>query len=204
MITIEKSYPIPEFPFNDLEVVSHLLYYDGPILTHFKHDKFNYLSLWVDQDNTAYRWLIFKVSEKNLIKYLTQKLSLRELLLINDFVILTDIEGEDYKNNYSIQSKYLIDDYIPEEGTCIIEEIPKIYNPLLEMYSEKRKEKDFVELYQKIMEIENNRHLSFIKKHNCKNEKDLLELYQESMGQNASKIKAFLLEFLRKKERVNV
>jgi len=73
---------LENFWLTDLRRVADLIYYDGPILSHFKNNQGDdYLYCWSDADEIYNRWLIFRVSRQSLNKYLTRQLSLRELML---------------------------------------------------------------------------------------------------------------------------
>ena len=74
-----------------------LLYYDGPLLSHFideERPNDNYLYRWVDNDDDANRWLISKISIEELTDFFEGKLSLKNLLESNQTIILLDLDDE--------------------------------------------------------------------------------------------------------------
>lgn len=80
---------------NDLTKVSDLIYFDGPLLSHYVHKSGeNYLSYWVDCDDKFQRWLVFKVGITSLQQYVDKRLSLFNVIsqLDDGFVYLIDID----------------------------------------------------------------------------------------------------------------
>jgi len=64
-----------------LEKYEDLLYYDGPLLTHYVNLSINkhYLFHWVDNDSTHNRWLVIEVSVSHLFDYLSDKRTLYDI-----------------------------------------------------------------------------------------------------------------------------
>ncbi|MDB5015389.1 MAG: hypothetical protein JWQ84_221 [Mucilaginibacter sp.] len=124
------------FPYPDLNKVSDLIYYEGPILSHFVDKKGkNLLYLWVDNDSSRNRWLIFEIDKSSLINYLHKGISLRDLVLKNrsDFLLLADINeslGIEFSN--LIKKENLPEIYLPKEGSYFEFSIPQIYANSLE------------------------------------------------------------------------
>ncbi len=115
-----KSLQISNLGVN-LEKIGDLLYHEGPLLSLFK-DKNNsdnyYLYKWADNDENYNRWLVFHVNKEDLRRFFFQELSLKQLLLLNSFVFLIDID-----NNLNIE-QYLIvaqqelpSSYFPKENS---------------------------------------------------------------------------------------
>lgn len=128
-------------PFKGLNKISDLIFYDGPILSHFK-DKYgkDIIFYWVDFNNNYNRWLIFQVSEKNLYSYLLNHASLQQLFdsVENDVFYTAEI-GHDfnYENIHIIYKEDLNDKYYPEINSYFKSELPEVYNsPLLKKYEE--------------------------------------------------------------------
>lgn len=70
-----------EFHLTEYAKVSDLIYYDGPLLSHFVNaDGDNYLFLWVDTDDVVNRWIVLRVSLLSIQKYTKKKITLLELL----------------------------------------------------------------------------------------------------------------------------
>lgn len=120
--------------YNNLKLIKHLEWYDGPLLSEFRDDENNcYLFNWVDlkeidciedvkKDKPKYNfWCVFNVTNENLQSYLDNKLSLRDLLLKskNDTVdVIIEINNK-FERNSTVSKKELIDNYgdhLPKEG----------------------------------------------------------------------------------------
>ena len=124
------------FPYPDLSKISDLIYYEGPILSHFinKEGK-DLLYLWIDSDSKHNRWLIFEVDRNSLINYLYKNISLRDLVSKNrkDFLLISDInENLISEFNNLIQKENLPEIYLPKEDSYFEFSIPAIYTNSLE------------------------------------------------------------------------
>lgn len=106
---------------NDLTKVSDLIYFDGPLLSHYVHKSGeNYLSYWVDCDDKFQRWLVFKVGITSLQQYVDKRLSLFNVIsqLDDGFVYLIDIdECGNATQPTIIFLDQLPDDYFPYEDS---------------------------------------------------------------------------------------
>lgn len=86
-----------KFPTNDLRKVADLIYFDGPFLSHYvSKSGDNYLSYWVDCDESNQRWLVFRVGINSLQNYVNKKKSLYELIngVDDGFVYAVDISED--------------------------------------------------------------------------------------------------------------
>jgi hypothetical protein len=55
-------------PMGGLRHVRDLIYFDGPLLSHFKHPKGDdYLYYWCDCDEQANRWMVLRVTETSIL-----------------------------------------------------------------------------------------------------------------------------------------
>jgi hypothetical protein len=131
---------IRQLPFKNLEKVSDLLYYDGPILSHFR-DKYgkDILFYWVDYNNEYNRWLVFQVTEKQLFDYLLQKGSLKSIIEnpFNDIYYCVEIGEEiEYKNVYQIFKEDINQKYIPKKDVIFQSETPNIYKKKSNKYKD--------------------------------------------------------------------
>lgn len=108
-------------PINELIKVSDLIYFDGPLLSHYIHRSGdNYLSYWVDCDETSQRWLVFRVGISMLQKYVNKGITLRMVLqsVIEKFVYLIDVDQNGLCAAPLIVSvKDLPADYLPDENS---------------------------------------------------------------------------------------
>jgi hypothetical protein len=78
-----KETLIPKNSLPKMIKIKDLIYFDGPLLSHFEtiYNE-NFLFYWVDANQDFNRWLIFRTSEKLLDKYIEKKKSLFELMVI--------------------------------------------------------------------------------------------------------------------------
>src|SRR5205085_8568684 len=92
------------FPLRDLRKVADLIYFDGALLSLFKNESgYNYLYYWCDSTEDVNRWLVFRVSQRDLDDYLSQKNTLHDLIIKPSDGILfsVDIDHEQrYRNIY--------------------------------------------------------------------------------------------------------
>lgn len=113
-----KGIKLNTFLLKKLRRIADLIYFDGPLLSHFKNeDGDSYLYYWCDVDENYNRWLIFRVAEEELKQYLLGKISLREIILdpVDGFVYSADIDNDlQYHNVYIIQPADLPETYFPE------------------------------------------------------------------------------------------
>jgi len=59
------------FDFGKLTKVSDLIYFDGPLLSHYMSSKGeNYLFYWVDVDETYNRWMVVRTDIITIQQYL--------------------------------------------------------------------------------------------------------------------------------------
>ena len=108
-----------KYDFSKLTKVSDLIYYDGPLLSHYISEKGeNYLFHWADADDNYNRWIIIRTDIISIQHYLEKKINLRTIILeANDgFVYSVDIDDAlNYSNIKAVPIDALPDDYIPTE-----------------------------------------------------------------------------------------
>lgn len=110
------GYNIP-FDFDGFVQMSDLIYYDGPLLSHFvsKTGK-DYLFCWVDIDEKFNRWMFFRVTPTVIQSYLDKKLSLREIIcgLEEGFVSFVEIDDEaNFLNTKIVKISSIPEEYLP-------------------------------------------------------------------------------------------
>lgn len=110
------GYNIP-FDFDGFVQMSDLIYYDGPLLSHFvsKTGK-DYLFYWVDIDEKFNRWMFFRVTPTVIQSYLNKKLSLREIIcgLEEGFVSFVEIDDEaNFLNTKIVKISSMPEEYLP-------------------------------------------------------------------------------------------
>ncbi|MFA6068110.1 MAG: hypothetical protein WC810_05995 [Janthinobacterium sp.] len=81
MLNVKGALRINLSALDKHEYMSDLIYVEGPILSLFRDEKYNWLYLWCDTDGIkTERWMLFPVSRENLLEYLEKSKSLRELV----------------------------------------------------------------------------------------------------------------------------
>jgi hypothetical protein len=110
------GYSLENFPLNLRDIVD-LIYFEGPLLTLFENEYGDsYLYYWCDIDEQCNRWLVFRVTKKTLRFYITQKLTLRELILnpVDGFLYSIELDDDlQDRHTYLIQPQNLPQKYIP-------------------------------------------------------------------------------------------
>ena len=108
-----------KFDFSKLTKVADLIYFDGPLLSHYMSEKGdNYLFHWVDSDDDYNRWIVIRTDIISIQQYLEKKINLRYLTKeANDgFVYSVDIDDElNYTNIKLVSIEDLPEDYVPTE-----------------------------------------------------------------------------------------
>jgi hypothetical protein len=106
-----------DFDFGKFIKVSDLIYFDGPLLSHYTSEKGdNYLYYWVDVDDTYNRWLIIRTDIFSIQQYLDKKIPLHSIVSDpNDgFVYAVDIDSNaDYHNIRAVKINNLPENYLP-------------------------------------------------------------------------------------------
>lgn len=106
---------------NDLVKVSDLIYYEGPLLSHYQSfSGEDYLFYWVDTNELYNRWLIFNISIAKLQDYLNRKISLYTLFteIDNDLVYKVDIDKEITYHNFELLYIHeLPESYLPNKNS---------------------------------------------------------------------------------------
>ncbi len=104
--------------------VSDLIYYNGPLLSHFQSlSGEDYLFYWVDTDSSFNRWLIINISIEKLQDYLNRKISLYQLIteLDSGLVYKVDIDKDIQYHNFELL-------YIHELPETYLPNINSLYN----------------------------------------------------------------------------
>ncbi len=106
----------------DLKKGGDLIYYEGVLLAHYynkNNPKENYFYDWSDTDNVVNRWMIYKITQKDLLLFLNKKLNALQLIQKNAYCYFVDIDK-------SGKHKQII--------MCSIDTIPKDYLPKTDSY----------------------------------------------------------------------
>lgn len=111
---------LESLPIKDLRKVSDLIYYEGPLLSHFQSsNNENYLFFWTDVDDMFNRWLVFRISIERLQAYLHGKLSLYNIITEpnDNFVYKVDIDADlNYRNVLMIFPEQIPQSYLPDRN----------------------------------------------------------------------------------------
>lgn len=117
-----------------------LLYHEGPLLSVFKDNLYGnyYFYKWSDCDDKAHRWLVFKVSLKDLNDFFKKKISLIQLILEQPFSYVIDLDN----------------DINPIQITLVsVENIPKSYLPESDSYFNELDFEVFATIFQKQLDV---------------------------------------------------
>lgn len=107
-------------PIKGLRKVSDLIYYEGPLLSHFQSsNNENYLFFWADVDTEFNRWLIVRVSIERLQAYLNGKLPFYNIITEpnDNFVYKVDIDAAlHYHNILMVFPEQIPHSYLPDRN----------------------------------------------------------------------------------------
>jgi hypothetical protein len=126
-----KGDRLPALPIIGLERVRDLEYYDGPLLSHFRHRRQgdHFLYYWCDCDQTSNRWMLLRVSETNIIRLVTKFVPLDYVIpksCQDDFVYFTDINHQGVTAQVVLsQLDNIPNDYFPAQGAYLDVEATK-------------------------------------------------------------------------------
>lgn len=115
-----KGAKLEKFPFEQLNRVADLVYYDGPLLTLLGNDSGEnyYFYYWCSVDDHYNRWLVFRVTEKQIRSYLTGQISLRYLILnpADNYYFLGDMDNDlEWQQVYLVMPENLPKSYLPRK-----------------------------------------------------------------------------------------
>lgn len=118
---------LPSLPIKELYRSRVLEYFEGCLLVEYRTASGDiYLFLWVDSNQEYNRWIVFRIGERDLARYLQRNVSLRELLFDcrDGFVYVIDTDGEGDRRRISLSSlDDLPPDYIPGEESMFDPEL---------------------------------------------------------------------------------
>lgn len=139
-----NSITLSQFPFEQAQKVADLLYYDEPILSHYKFKEIDIIKYLVDYDDYSLRYLVFQIEKYDLYKLITGNISLRDTLIeslgFSPFLYLTDvdIENDIHLNTYQVTFDTLSPDYLPLSGSFVEQKFSKleVYKEIMKIYSD--------------------------------------------------------------------
>lgn len=121
------------FPYEDLEKVADLLYYDGPILTHFtSNDSNEFLYYWVDSGSVANRWMVINITDIELRRFIEGDTPFVKIIQNNllSGIYLLDIDDDlsTIESYFILKSQFsLVEEYLPEPSYYFTAEVPEVY-----------------------------------------------------------------------------
>lgn len=119
MITIRGKEILKDF--SCFIKVSDLIYFDGPLLSHFiSPNGENYLFYWCDVDDSYNRWIIFRTDIFTIQKYIGKEISLKEIIAnpIDGFVYIADIDKDiNYNRIQLLLANEIPEEYIPNDNS---------------------------------------------------------------------------------------
>jgi hypothetical protein len=109
------------YPFDNLIKIADLIYFDGPLLSHFiNNNGDNFLFYWVDVNEKHNRWILVRIDLYSLQEYVKRKKTLFEVITKpNDgFLYIVDV-GDDLKfeNCKMVLPSNLSSEYLPEKDS---------------------------------------------------------------------------------------
>lgn len=127
-------------PILQAKKIEDLMYYDGPLLTHFRNDKGeSFLLFWVDmeENRSLHRWMYMKVSQESIdhLKRTEHYCSVIPDKSLNETVLFLDMCGNFVLQVYVVPvSKIPREEYMPEKtiyiGRPTQEQIERTYELL--------------------------------------------------------------------------
>jgi hypothetical protein len=120
---------LPRFPHQDFQRVRDLVYFDGPLVSEFASHGRRFIASWVDCDATANRWLVVRVDENLLLRYLYRKLPLRSVIAegIDSSVLVVDWDGQGQLARVAIEEvSRLPPSYLPSNDSFFDPEMSPI------------------------------------------------------------------------------
>ncbi len=101
-----------------------LIYFDGPLLSHWTNDiGEHYFYDWVDNDHLYNRWIVFKASDEILISFFNKEITLRDVIVSNETVYIVDLDTNIIANNILIVDlKKLPKLYLPDKTSSYYQE----------------------------------------------------------------------------------
>ncbi|MBX3199421.1 MAG: hypothetical protein KF850_19930 [Labilithrix sp.] len=95
-----------------------LEYFEGPVMAlHRTAQREPYVETWIDADGPVSRWMLFRVTELDLIRYLFRKVTLRELILgaRDGFVFVRDRGPEIQERVLFVRLEHIPEAVLPTE-----------------------------------------------------------------------------------------
>ena len=114
-----NGYKFVGFNLDSLTLIADLIYYDGPLLSHYISEQGdNYLFYWIDSDEECNRWMIIRVNLSTIQDYVNQKLPLFDVIKnrADQSVYIADLDSDiNVKGLYFADINDLYEDYFPKK-----------------------------------------------------------------------------------------
>lgn len=118
-----NGYKFVGFNLDSLTLIADLIYYDGPLLSHYISEQGdNYLFYWIDSDEECNRWMIIRVNLSTIQDYVNQKLPLFDVIKnrADQSVYIADLDSDiNVKGLYFADINDLYEDYFPKKSHFI-------------------------------------------------------------------------------------
>lgn len=109
------------FDFNKLIKSSDLIWYDGPLLSHYVTvSGDHYLYYWLEADNDYNRWMLIRTNIEAIKNYVEKKTTLRDLITAPEdgIVWIADVDDQlIFHNTAMIPLSALPEEYLPAEDS---------------------------------------------------------------------------------------
>ena len=115
---------LPKLPISGLKWVSDLEYFDGPLVSHYRHDATDdaYLQYWVDCEKDVNRWMWVRVTENDVIRLSFRDESLDQVIPVrcqDDFVYFLDKGPNGTTTVVLIAVSKIPEEYTPDTGALL-------------------------------------------------------------------------------------
>ncbi|MEK6495470.1 hypothetical protein [Myroides odoratimimus] len=129
------------FDLNKFQKIGDIIYIDEPILSHLQFNNIDYFLYLVETTNNSDIYLLFEVENGNIVRYLTERKSLRKLIQDNPrnmLLLEQNFMGEIIDVN-TILACEVEEDYLPQEDSLFsLEPIEgSYYHNLISEYESK-------------------------------------------------------------------
>lgn len=112
--------------------ICDLIYFDGPLLSLFRGDQWDWLYMWVDTNQRGTdRWLVFRTDREDLVTYLQRQASLRELLIGSAAIYSLDkkIVHDGIETSIHRQAQFVptaeVEEYFPDADSYFDESLTR-------------------------------------------------------------------------------
>ncbi|MBQ0021481.1 MAG: hypothetical protein KBT39_13300 [Bacteroidales bacterium] len=109
------------FDFNKLQKCSDLIWFDGPLLSHYMTESGDhYLYYWVESDEEYNRWMLVRTNIIAIKDYVQRRTTLRKLISAPEdgIVWVADVDDNlNFHHTTMLSIAALPEDYLPEENS---------------------------------------------------------------------------------------